>query len=54
MSVEVEGPPFYLLRSNDSAVSVRALCAEYEIETNRQYIHRSRRGLNLMRHQEVH
>ena len=47
--VEIPGPPFYLLRSTDATTSVRALCKHYKIETNREYIHRSRRGLNRMR-----
>lgn len=46
---DVEGPPFWLLRSTDPAVSVRALLPKYQIETNRQYIHRSRQGLNRLR-----
>ena len=50
--VEQPGPPFYLLRSTDNHTSVRALCAARGIETNRQYIHRSRRGLNSMRQQQ--
>ena len=54
MHVENEGPPFYLLRSNDSSVSVRKLCEQYGVETNREYIHRSRKGLNAMRHAQVH
>jgi hypothetical protein len=47
--VDVAGPPFYLLRSTAHNASVRQLCREYDIETNREYVHRSRRGLNLMR-----
>ena len=64
--VDAPGPPFYLLRSNDTGrvdapagggdgggraggTSVRALCRAYGIETNREYVHRSRRGLNRMR-----
>ena len=47
--VDVGGPPFYLLRSTDASVSVRALVAKYEIETARQYAMRSREGLNLLR-----
>ena len=54
MHVENEGPPFYLLRSNDTSVSVRKLCEQYGVETNREYIHRSRKGLNAMRHAQVH
>jgi hypothetical protein len=47
--LEQPGPPFYLLRSTDNRTSVRKLCAENEIETNRQYVHRSRQALNSMR-----
>ena len=46
---DVEGPPFWLLRSTDPATSVRALCKQYQIETAREYIHRSREGLNRLR-----
>jgi hypothetical protein len=53
VSIEVDGPPFWLLASNDSSVSVRQLCERYSIETNRQYVHRSRQGLNKMRHTQV-
>ena len=49
VTVDVAGPPFYLLRSTDASTSVRALCRQYGIETNREYIHRSRQGLNRMR-----
>jgi hypothetical protein len=48
--VDEEGPPFYVLRSTKpDTVSARKLVAQYKIETNRQYIQRSRRGLNLLR-----
>ena len=53
--VEIENPnspPYWLLRSTDNATSVRALLKKYEIETRRQYVHRSRQGLNLMRKQQ--
>ena len=53
VSLDLEGPPFYLLRSLDKAggVSARKLVAEYQIETARDYAQRSRAGLNMLRQQ---
>ena len=36
-------------RSTSPTVSVRKLLRQYEIETAREYVQRSRRGLNLLR-----
>lgn len=47
--VEVPGPPFYLLKSTSNTTSVKELLKAYKIETNREYITRSRQGLNMMR-----
>jgi hypothetical protein len=47
--IEIIGPPFWLLKATDNTTSVRALLKEYKIETNREYIHRSRQGLNQLR-----
>ena len=40
---------WYLLRSTKPGVRVRDLCREYEIETLREYRHRSRRQINEAR-----
>ncbi|MBM3240932.1 carbon-nitrogen hydrolase family protein [Candidatus Poribacteria bacterium] len=40
---------WYLLKSVKPGVSVRELCKKYEIETLRQYQHRSRRQINEVR-----
>ncbi len=40
---------WYLLKAVKPGVSVRELCIEYEIETLRQYQHRSRRQINEIR-----
>ena len=40
---------WYLLKAVKPGVSVRELCSEYEIETLRQYQHRSRRQINEIR-----
>lgn len=48
--MEVNGPPFYLLKSTSNTTSIRSLLKNYSIETNREYITRSRQGLNRMRH----
>ncbi len=40
---------WYLLRSIKPGVRVRALCAQYKIETLRQYQHRSREQINAAR-----
>lgn len=40
---------WYLLRAVKPGVSVRELCREYEIETLRQYQHRSRRQIDEIR-----
>ena len=45
----VPGPPFYYLQATASDVSVRALFAKYKIESARNYILRSRMGLNKIR-----
>ena len=47
--MEVPGPPFYLLKSTSNVTSVKELLKTYKIETNREYITRSRQGLNKMR-----
>lgn len=47
--LERDRDPWWLLRSTAANVSARALCRQYAIETNRQYIHRSRQGLNQYR-----
>lgn len=44
-----QGPPFYFLRSTTPGVSVRQLFARYKIESARNYILRSRIGLNRIR-----
>src|SRR4030095_16634163 len=52
---EVEQEPssgskaWYLLRSTKPGVLVRELCAQYKIETLRQYQHRSRAQINEAR-----
>ena len=51
--MDVAGPPFWLLRSTSSTSSVRSLIKQYNIETNREYVQRSRQGLNAMRHTQV-
>lgn len=45
----VPGPPFYYLQATAPGVSVRALFAKYKIESARNYILRSRIGLNKIR-----
>lgn len=40
---------WYLLKATKPGVSVRDLCKQYEIETLRQYLHRSRRQINELR-----
>eukprot|EP00729_Bicosta_minor_P007420 gene7420-20406_t len=47
--MEVPGPPFYLLKSTSNVTSVKELLKTNKIETNREYITRSRQGLNKMR-----
>lgn len=49
IDLEIPGPPFYLLRSNSSSVVLRDILVAREIETNREYIYRSRQGLNALR-----
>ena len=49
VEIELPGPPFYLLRSTASNVSVRALLEDYDVEVARAYISRSRAGLNRLR-----
>ena len=53
VTLDITGPPFYLLRSLKSAngVSARRLVKQYGIETARDYALRSRRGLNVLRQQ---
>jgi len=45
----VPGPPFYYLQATDPSVSVRDLFAKYKVESARNYILRSRIGLNQIR-----
>eukprot|EP01050_Picozoa_sp_SAG11_P007827 SAG11_NODE_663_length_7869_cov_146.101158_6_plen_75_part_00 len=47
--LDIEGPPFWLLRSVVANVSARQLIKQYGIETAREYALRSRRGLNVLR-----
>jgi hypothetical protein len=53
IDVEIQGPPFWLVRSldkgKDGSTSARALLRKYGIETARDYALRSRQGLNLLR-----
>ena len=49
VAMEVKGPPFYLLKSTSNTTAIRPLLKQYKIETNREYITRSRQGLNRMR-----
>jgi len=51
LELVVPGPPFYYIRSTSVGVSVRQLFAKYKIETARNYILRSRIGLNRIRAQ---
>lgn len=53
VEIDIAGPPHFLLRSADNHTSVRKLCAEFGIETLRSYVHRARRGVNLVRHTEA-
>jgi hypothetical protein len=49
VELAVPGPPFYYLKATQPGVSVRALFAKYKIESARNYILRSRVGLNKIR-----